>query len=216
MDSSTLPPWDRIDPALAPDRLAAVAAMIREETDAKIDARDWRDLNWNIGCDCHAWVIGRMHREARGDHADWLYIESPLGVLDLEFRIGGKDGVLAKYYRPASPGQPQRTLRSVHEELRVIQEALGVGLAPTPDPAIRFAIDKDHAGRVTAVRLVQLNLEGEPLYVWPIWTADVAAVGIDTAARPEGVELDEPEVSLPEDEEAAEEERKRKDSKGGA
>lgn len=215
MNNSTLPPWECIDPALTPERLAAVSAIIREETDAKIDMRDSRDLNWNVGCDCHAWVLTRMFREAKGDSASWLHIESALGELDLVFRIGGKDGVQAKIYRPDSPGQPQRTLKCVHEELRAIQDALGPSLAPQPDPAVRFAFDKNDEGRVTAVRLVQLSMDGAVLYVWPLWTADAAAVPIENAPRPDGVELDEPDVTLPEDEEADEDDEK-KDSKGGA
>ena len=217
MDNDTLPPWDCIDPALTPERLAIIAAIIREETDAKINVRDWRDMNWNIGCDCHAWVLSRMHRESKAECKDWLFIESVEGDLDLSFRIGGKDGVQAKIYKPNSPGQPQRTLRCVHEELRAIQEALGKALAPAPDPALRFAFDKDDAGRVTAVRLVQLSLEGTPVYVWPIWSADTAVVPIDNIPMPEGVELEEPNVTLPEDEEAAEADKKKKnDTKGGA
>src|SRR5688572_25698842 len=114
MDNPLLPPWECIDPALTPERLATLAAIIREETDAKIDTRDARDMNWNIGCDCHAWVLTRMHRESKADHAEWLHIESGDGELDLEFRIGGKNGVKSKYYRPDSPGQPERTLKCEH------------------------------------------------------------------------------------------------------
>jgi len=67
MENIDLPPWDSIDPALTAERIAAIAAIIRDETDAKIDARDPRDWNWNIGCDCHAWVLNRMHGARRAN-----------------------------------------------------------------------------------------------------------------------------------------------------
>jgi hypothetical protein len=142
------------------------------------------------------------------------YMESKVGDLDLEFRIGGKGGVLVKYYQPESPGQPRRTLKSANEELRVIQEVLGKDLAPDPEPAVRFATTKDSTGRVVAVRLVQLSPAGGLLYTWPVWSADASVVSIDNALQADGVELDEPNVTLPEDEEASEAEEK--DSKGGA
>jgi len=216
METSDMPPWERIDPAMAADRLAGIAAIIREETDAKINARDPRDWNWNIGCDCHAWVLDRMHKAAKGEYADWLFVESEVGNLDLDFRIGGKDGVRAKLYRPDAAGQPERTLRQDNERLQAVQEALGPELAPTADPAIRFAVNKADSGRVTAVILAQLDLDGTVLYTWPVWTADETVRAISDGPQPEGVELEEPNVSLPEDEERAGEDEKRKDNREGA
>jgi hypothetical protein len=214
MENIDLPPWDSIDPALTAERIAAIAAIIRDETDAKIDARDPRDWNWNIGCDCHAWVLNRMHASAKGEHADWLFMESEPGNLDLTFRIGGKDGVQVKLYRPDAPGQPERTLRQANEELKTFQEAL-LDLAPAPDPAIRFAVDKDDTGRVTRVTLVQLTLDGKLLYPWTVWVSDTTVRSIDDTPKPEGVELEEPNVMLPEDEEQADEKDK-KDKQEGA
>jgi hypothetical protein len=215
MDTIDLPPWECIDPALTADRLAAIAAMVREETDAKIDARDERDWNWNIGCDCHAWVLNRMHLAGTGEYADWLFVESRVGDLDLEFRIGGKNGVAAKLYRPDAPGQPARTLKTANEEMRVIQRALGEALAPEPDPVVRLAYAKNDEGRITAVRLVQLSVEGALWYTWTIWSADMAVIGIDEAPKPEGIELNEPRATLPEDEAQADE-KGRADKREGA
>lgn len=201
MDNQPLPPWEAIDPALTADRIQAIATIAASQTDAKIAVRDPRDWNWNLGCDCHAWVLEGLHAAAEGSDSDWLYMARKRGELDAEFCIGGKDGVRAKFYRPDAPGQPQRTLKQPNEELRVIQEALGPDLAPTAEPVVRFAIDKNEDGRVTAVHLVQLSLEGGLLYRWVIWSSDPMIAPIDSAPRPEGVELDEPDVGLPEDEE---------------
>jgi hypothetical protein len=215
MPNFDLPPWECIDPALTAERLAAIATIIRDETDAKVNARDPRDWNWNIGCDCHAWVLNRMHASAKGEYADWLLMESEPGDLDLTFRIGGKDGVQSKMYRPDSAGQPQRTLRQANEELKSFQAAL-MDLAPAPDPAVRFAVDKDDNGRVTRVTLVQLSLDGKLLYPWTIWVLDATVRSIDDTPRPEGVELEEPTVQLPEDAEQEAKDKEKKDKQEGA
>lgn len=216
MENLDLPPWDSIDPALTPERLMALATIVRDETDAKIAARDSRDCNWNLGCDCHAWVLHRMHLSAKVEHDDWLHIESKPGDLDLRFRVGGKDGVKVKFYRPDAPGQPNRTLKQANEELRAIQQALGPELAPAPDPEVRLAIDKDEDGHVTAVRLAQLSLDGDSLYTWTVWSADDSVISIGDAPRPEGVDLEEPAVNLPEDEEEGEDENHNRNKQEGA
>jgi hypothetical protein len=70
-----------------------------------------------------------------------------------------------------------------------------------PDAVLRVAVDTDEAGLVTSVTLVQLDQAGDFMYTWPVWTKDVAS--IEDAPLPEGVELGEPDVRLPEDDIAA-------------
>lgn len=217
-----LPPWDCIDPALTAERMMAIAMIVRDETDAKIAARDYRDINWNAGCDCYGWVVSRMHRSGtsardkrteRGEYADWLLLDSVPFDLDLSFRIGGKDGVPAKFYR-WDVNKTDDSLSQTNDELLSIQASLP-NLASKPDPVVKFAVDKDRNGRVTSVRLAQFDVDGNLIYTWMIWSADEAVIPIDDAPKPEGVELEEPPVTLPEDEEQAEDEDD-KDKQEGA
>jgi hypothetical protein len=207
MPNPSLPPWDQIDQDLSADRLSAIAAIIVRDINAKIAARDPRDTNWNLMCDCHGWMIGGIHDAAADQYRDWLVPTSKRSDLDLTFRVGGRDGVEVKIFRPDAPEQPSRTLKQANERQRAIQASLGPEFAPLPEPQVRIAIDKDDDGRVTGVTLVQLSLDGELIYAWPIWTTDAATVSIDQAPRPEAIELEEPAVGLQEDDE----EKERKD-----
>jgi hypothetical protein len=216
MENPLLPPWECIDPALTAERLAAIAAIIRDETDAKLKTRDPRDGNWNIGCDCHAWVLRRFHAVSEAEYADWLFVESAKGDLDLEFRVGDKHGTRVKIYQPKAAGQPGRTLRQPNEELLVIQQTLGAEFDAAPDPVVRVAFEKNEDGGIATVQLVQLDLEGNVTYVWTIWSADADITDIGDVARPEGKQLDEPDVSLPEDDEDEDEDENKRDSEGGA
>lgn len=216
--SDIRPPWEHIHPALTAERILAIGTLIARGNNDKIAASDPRDWPWNIGCDCHAWVLDEFHGAAETEYRDWLVMKVKRGILDLDFEIGG---VPAKFYQPASSGQPERTLRQANEDLVEFQESFEfepeIGIKPeAPDPAVRFAVIKDDHVRVVAVYIEQLSLEGNVLYRWPVWIADPTVTAIDNAPHPEGVELGEPFVGLPEDEKAAEEKRKDNDKQEGA
>jgi hypothetical protein len=199
MDERFEPPWIAIGPELTGDRLSIIADLNVRPRAAKIAIRDHRDSNWNIGCDCYAWVLDAFHSAADGEYADWLVMVSKRGDMDLEFRIGGKEGIRAKLYRPNSPGQPERTLAQANEELRVIQAELGLNTPVVMESVLRFAVDTDGSGLATAVNLVRLTPDGAVVYFWPLWLRDSSVTAIENAPLPEGVVFDDAIVKLHED-----------------
>lgn len=194
-------PVGALHPALTGERLQEIARIIVEARQAKLNMRDDRDWPWNLGCDCHVWMLEGIHVAAEGESRSWLTVGSKRGDLDLLFFLGGADGVPIKIFRPEADGQPARTLRQSSEELRAIQQLLPevVGTVET-ESALRLAVDTDARGYVSAVTLAQYSRAGEVLYTWPVWSSDPSVTRIDDQARPEGVELEEPEVDLPESE----------------
>lgn len=202
MDNQPLPPWEVIDPELTSERLLRLATLIRDARAAKIARRDPRDMNWNLMCDCHAWVVGAFHAAASNGAGDWLKVLTKETDLDVLVLIGGK--VPLKFYRPEAVDQPIRTLRQSNQEVAVIQHCLDLGLAVEDESVLRLAVSTDSGGLTTAVALVQFTAGGDVTYSWLIWAVDAAVVPIESAPSREGVVLQEPNVGFAEDEKEGE------------
>lgn len=196
MDTEKRPPWEALHPDLTEDRLRVIGGIIKKYRDAKIFRRLPPDSEWNLGCDCYAWVCNGI-RAAEKVFGEWLHVPVEDTDLDFLFHIGR---VPVRFYRPDSPGQPHRTLRVAFPELKAQQIAFQFSTLLPPENVIRFAVETNAAGHVQAVTLVQLDQGGTVVYDWPVSLAAGAVIALDGATREEGVDLGEVRPSVPDEE----------------
>ena len=192
MRDSSGAPHKVIHPDLTPARLYAIGRLIVRFRSAKLKRRFSPDNNWNIGCDCFAWVCYGIREAAKNAYRSWLYVPVRESELDFLFLIGGRNGVPAKIYREDAPDQPQRTARVSEFESQAIQTAFP--FAP-PSNTMRFAVATDAKGRVVTVQFHSVDSDGTVTYQWPISIDGPAVLGFDDLREP-GVQLPEPPVDL--------------------
>lgn len=189
--TQTTPPWVAIDPELTAQRLDSISALIVRARTERLKHRHRWDTAWNLGCDAYAWCMSAISEAAAGVYSDWLKVISAQNALDFQFTVGR---IPMKFYRPASAGQPARTLRQQFEELRAFQLLLGLTQPVRSESVYRLAVEVAEDGEAESVALVKLSASGDVEYHYVCWERDQAVLSLRDSALPEPVVLDEPIV----------------------
>jgi hypothetical protein len=201
MPNPTRLPWE-VNAALLPERLQMLAVAAQRARDEVIDLRDERDDPWCCFCRAYTWTRRAFAQLESNQGADWL--RTTESGLAFTLYIGG---VAMKFYRGRAAQPKTSSFRSG------VKEMLAQSRLDFLEEDIRtetdgwfwlMAIDTDVEGRVLDVVVFQANARQETRYPWSIpLDGRVVAISSVSDVRRDGVDLEPPDIGLPEDDAAA-------------
>jgi len=193
-------PWD-IHPALAPERLAFVARLMRAVRAEAVDGHEAEkgDTAWGLGCRAHERTLFAITNAASGIASDWLSVIEP--GLHFVFGIGT---VPVRFYRGEAESPPTRSLKRNYPEIaaqRQMAFTLPGFAAPTraeddKEYVWRIAIETDVDGCVSRIVLVEVADDLSTRTIYEIPETSIGYVASTEPQRREGKTLPPPRVSL--------------------
>jgi len=199
---SDLKPWE-YHPDLTRERLVTVARLLEK---GRNDALDWHNPaiganGWTLGCNAFAYQMHQLLQAIDSGEYDWLTAMDR--SLHFVFRIGE---VPVRFYRGEAEKPTDRTMHQSHSELRQLELIFDV-TDKGKDLAYRFAVETDIDGTIMRIIFVGLQDESAVLY-WEVPFGAVGATVYEIGRKPaEGVDLQPPQVGLPEDEDKDEDDQ---------
>ena len=169
-------------PSLTDERLSLLAAALRDVRNTTLALYDplGGDNEWSHGC--RVYVRSRFKITQLSREQPWLSIVQEEQRLRFTFAI---EGIPIRFYRGSPDDPPDNYLVTTFGELQ--QRQLFDGLRPL-DKILRLAVETDREGRVSTVKLVELDEAGEATGVYLI-PFDVARSNVTTLeSRPIHVE----------------------------
>lgn len=188
-------PWD-YHPDLTADRLTAIALLLRQGRHDAVERFDSEigDDSWTLGCRAYKFGQFRVLEAHSTSRFSWLSIIDP----SLRF-IFGVGLVPVRFYRGDAEEPSNKTCRVTFPELD--QFAIAFPEEETHPMVYRFAVETDLDGSVLSIKFVGLRHKQAVL----LWEVPLPTTAVSTFTPIEigddGVELPEPQVGLPGDDE---------------
>jgi hypothetical protein len=190
-------PWD-VHPALQAERFAIIGRLFDETRSTALQNQQVEvgDDNWVLGCKFFVRCRAAIKKLAESGLHPWLKIVTSGQFEHFVFSI---DGVPIRFYKGDAEHPTDRALKRSYTEVRAQQMAFsGPGFAQAQSELFwRMAVEIGHSNLVEAVTVLQTNDAGEVMLYWPVPRDGELSAPV-TSIFPDGVELDAPEVGLPE------------------
>jgi hypothetical protein len=172
-------------PALTDDRLSLIADNLRDVRNTTLELYDplGGDDGWSHGC--RVYSRSRYRLTQLSQQYGWLSIVEEDARLRFTFAI---EGIPIRFYRGSPEDPPAHYLVTTYGELAQRQLFTHREL----DSILRIAVETDREGRVSTVKLVELDKAGEPTGVYLIPFA-VAATNV-TSFEAKAVHVDPVEL----------------------
>jgi hypothetical protein len=163
--------------ALTDERLSLIAGALRDVRNVALALYDplGGDDEWSHGCRVYTRSCFRV-RQLATDH-QWLSIVGEGPRLRFTFAV---EGIPIRFYRGSPDDPPENYMITTFGELQ--QRQLFEGLRPL-DRILRLAVETDREGRVSTVKLVELDEAGEAtgVYLVPFGVPLSNAVPLESA-----------------------------------
>jgi hypothetical protein len=176
-------------PSLTDDRLSAIANVLRVVRNTTLLLYDplAGDGEWSLGCRVYERSCFQIRELSKA--FPWLSIVAEGPKLRFTFAIGG---VPVRFYRGSPDDPPDNYLTTTYGELRQRQMVFDIEGLRTLDSVLRLAVETDREGKVSTVKLVELDTTGTPtgIYLVPFDFAGDNVVPLET--RP----IDLPPIKL--------------------
>jgi hypothetical protein len=191
-------------PQLTDERLSLIAQALRDVRDETLAMYDplGGDNGWSHGCRAYVRSMFRIRQLER--EYQWLGIISEEPRLRFTFAI---EGIPIRFYRGSPDDPPGNYLVTTYGELQ--QRQLFEGLRPL-DRILRLAVETDREGRVSTVKLVELDEGGEATGVYVIPFGAARSKVSPLAAKPINIEAPSVEPLHDGSERQGEQEKKRR------
>ena len=149
-------PWAK-HPALTEQRLATVAAIMRDVRNKAADLHDAAegDNAWSRGCRVYARTCFALRRSAA--EFDWLSVLPESEALRFTFAVGR---VPLKFYRGDASDAPGHCKIMSDAEAAAQQLLLDLGEIPDDGHLLRLVVESDSEGRTLTVTLIELDKAG--------------------------------------------------------